>query len=76
MIERLRLVNSGTEAVMSALRLARAFPTEEDYQVRGQLSWPCRLLAGGGRQWSGYIGAAKLSGNPKEHRRAYPRGSV
>ena len=38
-IEKVRLVNSGTEATMSAIRLARGFTGRDvDHQVRRQLS--------------------------------------
>ena len=49
-IEKVRLVSSGTEATMSAIRLARGFTgREQDHQVRRLLPRPRRLPAGQGR---------------------------
>ena len=49
-IEMVRMVNSGTEATMSAVRLARAFTRrEQDHQVRGVLPRPRRLVPDQGR---------------------------
>lgn len=45
-IEMVRMVNSGTEAVMSALRLARGHRPGQAHQVRGLLPRPLRLYAG------------------------------
>ena len=48
--EQVRLVNSGTEATMTAIRLARASPAGQDREVRRQLPRPAAdlLLAAGG----------------------------
>jgi glutamate-1-semialdehyde 2,1-aminomutase len=41
-IEKVRLVNSGTEATMSAVRVARAFTgRKKNCQICGLLSWTC-----------------------------------
>ena len=49
-VEQVRLVSSGTEAAMSAIRLARgATGRSQDRQVRGLLPRPCRRAAGQGR---------------------------
>ena len=67
-IDRLRLVNSGTEAVMSALRLARAF-TGRDKIIKcaGQLSWSCGLSVGAGRQRSRYSGFTEQSWGSQQY---------
>lgn len=49
-MEMLRLVNSGTEAVMSAIRAARGFTgRDQDNQIRGLLPRAFRRIAGEGR---------------------------
>lgn len=49
-VEMIRMVNSGTEAVMSALRAAQRFhPPQQDRQVRRLLPRPRRQYAGQGR---------------------------
>jgi len=55
-IEQVRFCNSGTEATMNALRLARAHGSGQNRQSRGRLSWASRYrldkyqaLAGGRR---------------------------
>ena len=60
-LERMRLVSSGTEATMSALRLARGFTgRDEDHQGRGRLPRPRRHAAGGGRLGRGHPGHPRL----------------
>ena len=55
-MERVRLVNSGTEAVMSAIRLARAYTGRDKIlKFEGMLPWPCRFTSGQGRLRSGDI---------------------
>lgn len=44
-IEMVRMVNSGTEATMSAIRLARGFTRrDKNSKIYRLLSWPCRFL--------------------------------
>ena len=70
-IEKVRLVNSGTEATMSAIRLARGYTgRDRDRQVRRQLPRPRRQPAGGGRQLGRHAGRAQLAGRDRRHRPA------
>jgi glutamate-1-semialdehyde 2,1-aminomutase len=43
---KLRLVSSGTEAAMSAIRLARAHQADQDHQIRRLLPRPLRRFVG------------------------------
>ena len=43
-MDMVRMVNSGTEATMSALRLAWRDRTHQGVEVHRLLSWPCRSL--------------------------------
>ncbi len=60
-IEKLRFVSSGTEATMSAIRLARAATGRKiDCEVRGLLSRPRRRAAGEGRVGRGDVRDSRL----------------
>jgi glutamate-1-semialdehyde 2,1-aminomutase len=49
-VQKVRMTNSGTEACMSAIRLARGFhAARQNHQVRRLLSRPCGFAAGQGR---------------------------
>ena len=62
-VEKVRLVNSGTEATMSAIRLARGFTgSRPDRQVRRELPWACGQPAGGRRQFRRHAGRSQLAG--------------
>ena len=51
-IDKIRMVNSGTEACMSAIRLARGYTVRgKDHQVCGLLSWAFRCLFDSSRKW-------------------------
>ena len=73
-IEMMRFVSSGTEATMSAIRLARAFTGREDYKVsaiaidqdiqrRNEIigEYGPRVVAQGSQQWSDFNGASRDS---------------
>jgi glutamate-1-semialdehyde aminotransferase len=61
-VEQVRLVSSGTEAAMSAIRLAVAPPDAQADQVRGLLPRPCRCAAGQGRLGPGHLRAPHQRG--------------
>ncbi len=63
-IEVVRFVNSGTEATMSALRLARLYRSHEDRQISGQLPRPCRHAARPGRSGVATLGLPDSPGVP------------
>ena len=55
-IEKIRLVSSGTEATMSALRAARGFTGREKIlKICRLLPWPWRQPAGKSRLWCSHI---------------------
>ena len=67
-IEKVRLVNSGTEATMSAMRLARGFTGRDVVdQVRRQLPRPRRQPAGRRRQLGGHARRAQFAGRDARH---------
>ncbi len=63
-IEKVRMVNSGTEATMSAIRVARGFTDERDHQVCRLLSRACGFAAGSGGKRSSDSGAPSSPGVP------------
>ena len=72
-IEQVRLVSSGTEATMSALRLARgATGTRPHRQVRRLLPRPRRLAAGQGRQRPAHLRQPDLGRRAGRLRQAHP----
>ena len=73
-VEQVRLVNSGTEATMSAVRLARGFTGRFDgREVRGVLPRARRFPPGLGGQWRGDLRFAGFTRcDPERH----DRGSV
>ena len=76
-IEKVRLVNSGTEATMSAIRLARGYTGRAiDRQVRRQLPRPRRQPAGGGRQLGGHARRAQFARRDRRHRPRHARAAL
>ena len=65
-VEKVRFVSSGTEATMSAIRLARAYTNASTSQVRGLLPRPQRRPAG--ESWLGVatLGIPGSAGVPEE----------
>ena len=68
-LEMVRFVNSGTEATMSALRLARAFTGRSKIvKFQGNYHGHADMLLGPGRLGRGHAGAARFAGRARGHR--------
>ena len=61
-MDMVRMVNSGTEATMSAIRGARLHRPRQNHQVRRMLPRPCRLPAGESRLRRADSRPAELAG--------------
>jgi len=75
-VQKVRMTNSGTEACMSAIRLARVHRTRQNHQVRRLLSRPCGFPAGQGRFRRAHLRQSRQRGRAGRIHATHHRAAV